>query len=531
MRILLVLLCAAALFAADNAVVTIYSDGYAVVRESRSFNLTAGDNTVTVSDLPKNILGESFQIGGRGVALRQFSFLGPREANYSFDGFLQDARGKGVSFRIDSVTVVKGKLLQATDSYVFVQSPDTVVRMFYKNMSRDWSFVKPTLQEERKAAEIRCELNSDAVGSKQVDLRYEAAGMQWDARYRLLLNDDSTGFLEGWASILNRAGKTYEDCDVVLVEGNLGRYRNLSLNNRLSDDQIAGVVSSQAGFQVDGGLHARGGRDSEMSFSEDGVTITSAKRQMVQLETSKAMRSTGAESQNFGGVQIATIIERSDAATYSSEQNTPAATYSSERHADLTLYSLPFEATLKDSAQTEIVLLESSKVKAYQIYSFGGLDRSGPAAVTLQLVNKEQEGLGLALPAAELQLFRSTKDGLEQFVGSHRLERTQAGDTVRVNLGGDPEIQCTSRTTEQKGEKRIREMTFEHTMKSSKSDTVAVACQVRFNGELTVKDSTVPHNIRRRETRTPQDDLHFTLILPPNEEVKSTFAVQVKLPK
>ncbi|MBK8127572.1 MAG: DUF4140 domain-containing protein [bacterium] len=195
MRILCVLLFSAALFAADNTVVTIYSDGYAVVRESRSFNLTAGDNTVTVSDLPKNILGESFQISGRGVAVRQFNFLEPRTADYSFEGFLKDARGKLISFRIDSATVVKGKLLQATDSYIFVQSPDSVVRMFYKNSSRDWSFVNPTLQEERKAAEIRCELNSDAAGSKQVDLRYEAAGMQWDARYRLLLNDDSTGFL------------------------------------------------------------------------------------------------------------------------------------------------------------------------------------------------------------------------------------------------------------------------------------------------------------------------------------------------
>ena len=521
MRILCVLLFSAALFAADNTVVTIYSDGYAVVRESRSFNLTAGDNTVTVSDLPKNILGESFQISGRGVAVRQFNFLEPRTADYSFEGFLKDARGKLISFRIDSATVVKGKLLQATDSYIFVQSPDSVVRMFYKNSSRDWSFVNPTLQEERKAAEIRCELNSDAAGSKQVDLRYEAAGMQWDARYRLLLNDDSTGFLEGWASILNRVGKSFDHCDVVLVEGNLGRYRNLSLGNRLDENQIAGIVSSQAGFQVDGGLHARGGRDSEMMFTGDGVSITTARQPTVQLDVaSKSSRLTGAELQGFGGDQIAVIPERA-----------PAATYSSERHGDLTLYSLPFEATLKDSAQTEIVLLESSKVKAYQIYSFGGLDRSGPAAVTLQLVNKEQEGLGLALPAAELQLFRSTKDGLEQFVGSHRLERTQAGDTVRVNLGGDPEIQCVSRTLSQTGEKRTRDLEFEHTLKSSKSDTVAVSCQVRFNGELTVESADVEYNVRRRDDRVARDDLHFTMILPPNEEIKTKFKVRVKFPK
>jgi len=516
MRIFGLLICAAALFAADNTVVTIYSDGYAVVNEARSLNLNAGDNTVTISDLPKNVLGESFQIGGDGVSLRQFSFLGPREANYSFEGFLNDLRGKYISFKVDSATTVKGRLLQATDTYVFVQSPDSVVRMFFKSTLRDWSFLNPTLQETRKQAEIRCDLACEVAGSKKTELRYEAAGMMWDARYRLLLNDDSTGWLEGWASILNRAGKSYEDCEVVLVEGKLGRYRNLALGNQLDEAQIANIIGKQPGFKVDPGR-----RDPEMRVTAEGVEIVAQRRTTATLDVAaKSSRMSASDMQGYAGDEVAVLPERA-----------PAAAYTSERHGDLTLYSLPFETTLKDSSQTEVVLLESSKVKAYQIYSFNGLDRSGPASVTLQLVNKEQEGLGLALPAAELQLYRNTKDGLEQFVGSHRLERTAAGDTVRVDLGGDPEIQCRSLTLDLRGEKRVRDITFEHTMRSAKSDTVAVACQVRFNGELTVKESSVPHNVRRRDTRAAQDDLSFTLILPPNEEVKTTFAVQVKLPK
>lgn len=526
MRIIFVMLFVAAALAADDSIVTIYSDGYAVIRESRTLSLNAGDNTVTISDLPMNVLGESFQIGGDGLSVRQFNFLEPREANYSFEGFLKDLRGKTIGFKVDSVTTAKGKLLQATDTYIFIQSPDSVVRMYFKSMLRDWSFVNPTLQETRKQAEIRCELGSDAAGSRKAELRYEAAGMQWDARYRLLLNDDSTGFLEGWASILNRSGKTYSDCDVVLVEGNLGRYRNLALGNRLDENQIASIVGEQAGFKMDpsGGVHIRGGRDTEVRYLADGqgVEITTARKQALHTNVaSSERRITGSELQNYGAAgQVATIAER-----------VPAATYSSERHGDLTLYGLPFEATLKDSAQTEVVLLEQSKVKAFQIYSFNGLDISGPAAVTLQLVNKEQEGLGLALPAAELQLFRNANNGLEQFVGSYRLERTQAGDTVRVNLGGDPEIMCSSVITKQEGEKRIRDIEFEHTMKNTKSDTVVVACKISFNGEITVEDSSTTYSVRRLDPKVERDDLKFSLVLPPNEEVKSHFAVRLKLPK
>ena len=69
------------------------------------------------------------------------------------------------------------------------------------------------------------------------------------------------------------------------------------------------------------------------------------------------------------------------------------------------------------------------------------------------------------------------------------------------------------------------------TLKSSKSDTVAVSCQVRFNGELTVESADVEYNVRRRDDRVARDDLHFTMILPPNEEIKTKFKVRVKFPK
>lgn len=70
MRYILALMLTATIYAAENSVVTIYSDGYAVVREHRALNLTTGDNTITIGDLPKNVLGESFQIGGDGLSVR-----------------------------------------------------------------------------------------------------------------------------------------------------------------------------------------------------------------------------------------------------------------------------------------------------------------------------------------------------------------------------------------------------------------------------------------------------------------------------
>lgn len=519
--------------AADKSTITIYQDGYAVVREARTLNLTTGDNQVTIGDLPKNVMGESFQLGGRGLALRQFEFKGPTQPHYNLEQMLDEARGKEVGFRIDSVSMARGVLLQADNQggNVYIKTADGTIKLFPRTQLRDWVFYQPELKAERAQSEVACVISTEAQGEQAAGIAYEAAGFQWDARYRLLLDEDSSGILEGWASVLNRSGKKYDNAELVLVEGRLGRYRNLSLDNRLDGGQVANIIAKQPGFKVDpdGGLHARGGRDTEAKYQVDGLADSAPYSSSKRLVNSSGLNVEDIEiltggDVSSGGYQSALIRVSSD----------EGRTYASESHLDLTLYSLPYPAVLPDSAQTEVVLLDASKVKAYQVYSFFGLDRNQPASVTLQLLNKEQEGLGLALPAAELQLFRKTKDGLEQFVGSHRLEKTAAGDTVRVNLGGDPEIQCKSVTTKADSEGRTRAIEFEHTLKSTKSDTVAVSCMVRFNGEITIQEPKEPPfemKTNRRNEKIPQDDLHFTMILPPNEEVKAAFAVKVKLPK
>lgn len=512
MRLLFVLLLAAAALADERPVITIYQDGYAVVRESRDVTLVAGENDVTIGNLPKNVMGESFQLSGQDIDLRQFEFKGPTKANYDFEQMLAQARGKEVSFRIDSATTVRGQLLQADNprGNVFIKLPDGAVKIFARDALRDWVFYEPKVEDEREQSEVNCVLQCKSAGNNSADISYEAAGFMWDARYRLLLNEDSTGVLEGWASVLNRSGKAYADAELVLVQGKLGRYRNLALANTLrradlqnfGGSQVA-TITKQAGFKVDteGALHMRGGRDTEAKYQVDGQSSGDA---------------------STGGYQSALIRVTTPE---------PGRAYSSESYLDLTLYSLPYTANLKDSTQTEVVLLDPTEIKAYQIYSFWGLDRGQKANVTLQLVNKDQKGAGLALPSAELLLYRSAKSGLEQFVGSYRLEETAEGDTARVNLGQDAEIECNSVKLNEQGSGRTRTMEFEHTLKSSKSDTVKVECGVHFRGEVTIVEASVEARTHRTDPRNNFDDLLFTMILPPNEEVTAKFAVKVKLPK
>lgn len=483
--LLAVTVCTLSAFSKPRIGVTVYQDGYAVIREQRDLTLTAGENSITIGELPKYVMGESFQLSGRGLALRQFVFRPIEKPQYGLEEFLDKARGKDVGFRVDSATTVRGKLLQG-DSYdfVYVQTPDGAARAYERGRVKDWAFYQPEVKDSRSVPQVDCMIEAESPGAAQTDIRYETGGFQWNARYRLVLRDDSTGKLEGWASVLNRSGKNFEDADLVLVEGRLGRYRNFALDKSLKSSRKVAV----AGFVAEG-LNTRGGRDDEANYLVDDQTSAS---------------------------EVAVTAGR---------------VYSAESHLGLTLYSLPYPATLRDSLQTELVLLEPSNVRAYERNSFScasEYNQSGAASVELLVINDWQKGKATALPGAELQLLRETKDGLEQFVGSFRLNKSFTGDSVRLNLGANPQILCSSKllSKEESGKSKVVETEF--TFKSTKSDTVALVCSEKFWGELTIQESTIETTIRPDSPSTDFSEAVFTLILPPNQEVVAKYKVKVK---
>jgi hypothetical protein len=55
MRVLLVLLQVTTVMAGEKPFITIYQDGYAVIRETREVELCAGQNDDTIGNLPKKI--------------------------------------------------------------------------------------------------------------------------------------------------------------------------------------------------------------------------------------------------------------------------------------------------------------------------------------------------------------------------------------------------------------------------------------------------------------------------------------------
>jgi hypothetical protein len=96
------------------------------------------------------------------------------------------------------------------------------------------------------------DLANDSTAAQTVEASYLTNGMNWRADYVLLVNaDDTKGDLQGWVTLTNSSGATFEDARLQLVAGDLNR------------------VSQQQNYAVAGAMARKASMD-EAQFQEQG---------------------------------------------------------------------------------------------------------------------------------------------------------------------------------------------------------------------------------------------------------------------
>ncbi len=67
-------------------------------------------------------------------------------------------------------------------------------------------------------------MDAEQAGEHDTAVTYLTNGLSWQADYVLLLNEDSTAFdLNGWVTLDNRSGASYEDAMLKLVAGDINK--------------------------------------------------------------------------------------------------------------------------------------------------------------------------------------------------------------------------------------------------------------------------------------------------------------------
>lgn len=218
--------------------VTIYNQGFGLIKEQRSFDLKQGRQTVAVENVAAMIEPSSVGI----KSLTDPNSIEVLEQNYQYDlispiAILNKAVGKHIRF----VRVLPNGNKEVL-SGILVSSPTAIVGT-ENGPNQTWNgmviktddgriVLNPTGEIEVDSIPeglisrptLLWDLNSTKAGANNVELSYLTRGITWNADYVLTLDgNETTADLKGWVTLNNNSGATYKDAKLKLLAGDVQR--------------------------------------------------------------------------------------------------------------------------------------------------------------------------------------------------------------------------------------------------------------------------------------------------------------------
>jgi hypothetical protein len=216
--VVLTLMMAIPVFAQDGSdvAITVYNQGLGLVREIRSLELERGIQAYAYDGVAGQMVPTSVRFNASGIDIL--------EQNFEYDLVNNEAlMKKYLGQTIDVVLkdeVITGRLL-STQGGIIVQEDGGGVRMIRTNVIQTYRF--PELPDGLMIRpSLRWLLNSERSGNVDAELAYLTRGLDWEANYIAVVNEDDDGLeLSGWVQMTNESGTDYLDAKLKLMAGDV----------------------------------------------------------------------------------------------------------------------------------------------------------------------------------------------------------------------------------------------------------------------------------------------------------------------
>ena len=236
--------------------ITVYNSNLGLVRETRRLTLPSGRIALRFADVTAQIRPETVHL----ASLTAPSSLRILEQNYQYD-LLNPAKLLD-KFVGREITLVLRRYQNNTESFEPVQAT-----LLSNNGGQVWRINGQIVINPSNIAEMRFpdlpknlvatptlvwDVDNRESAAQTVEASYLTSGMNWRADYVLLVDAaDTKGDLQGWVTLINGSGATFEDARLQLVAGDV---------NRVSEERTYALA----------GAMARKSADSESQFQEQG---------------------------------------------------------------------------------------------------------------------------------------------------------------------------------------------------------------------------------------------------------------------
>jgi hypothetical protein len=440
---------AASAMAADPAV-TVYNQGFGVIREAISLDLKAGVNQVKFSGITARVEPDS-------VILRDPSgkvAIQVMEQNYHSDPMSLEAmmaayEGKTIEFQLPDGKIVSGRIVRAgfggpgvaNTSAQWFNTPNvvpTVARMpanpvgqpmiesegklrfglpgapMFPPLAAD-AMIKPTLEWM---------IQSDRAAKVAAELGYVSGGLNWKADYNIVSPDEGDKVeMIGWVTIENETGIGLANARIALMAGDVNKQQPRN-----------GIMGGVGGGAMFGSAGAPG-----------GPQVT---------------------EKTFDDYHLYTLQNRTSLADH--------------EHKQVEFLRAP------DVVTKRVYVYDGAKIdpRRYPGWNYDsirnsteyGTESNPKVWVMREFANTESNRLGMPLPKGNVRFYRRDGNGQLEFTGENEIDHTPHGETIRVYTGSAFDVVGERRRTDYQvnHQARTADETFEIKVRNRKKETVEV---------------------------------------------------------
>jgi len=197
------------------------------------------------------------------------------------------------------------------------------------------------------------------------------------------------------------------------------------------------------------------------------------------------------------------------------------------------LYALDRKTTIADNETKQLSLLNAAGVPVKKVFVFDpdraiyfpsreGDAQKGKIKVMLDLENKKEHNLGIALPRGKVRVYQADDEESLQFVGEDQIDHTPRDEEVRLYIGNAFDLVGERKQTAQrKIADDVTEQSFEISLRNHKKEDVQIVAVEHLYGDWEILDQSHKHEKKDAQT------IEFNVPVGANSEAKVTYTVRV----
>ena len=461
---------ALAIQASNGTELTIYNQGFGLVKEVRHISFKKGRQPISITDVASRI--EPTSVSFR--SLTSPNLFGVLEQNYQYDLISTHAiLAKSVGQKIRFVRTVgntreslEGILLSSPTA--IVANPDGSNQQTFNGMviqTDDGRIVlDPTGEIEVRSIPagliskptLMWDVQATKAYDDTVELSYISQGLNWNADYVLTLDGAGKSDLQGWVTLDNKSGASWKDAKLKLLAGDVNRVQAPTYYDRRAADAVMLFKSAASEFK-------------EESLFE---------YHLYTLERPATVRNNETKQLSL-----------------------------------LTGHGVPI---------TKKLIVDSIGGSYYPSEGEIGTGDIKPQ-VRLEFINDKKSGLGMPLPKGKLKVYQRDKSGSVQLLGEDQINHTPRNERLSIVVGRSFDV-VTSR--KRMSFKRLGPSSFLETfrieVRNRKEVPKTVTVLERHYGDWRITQKSQPF------TKLDSNTAQFLVELKPNEVRTVEYSVQTK---